>query len=116
MKIEIVAPILPDARPPLTEQLTDYDWSFLIDMEIHEVKVAAIEALDWIGGPLSATELHLIFDERYRYQTIAHHINGLAKRKLIQQTHVRPARGAGEKYYLLARVQCDQHVTNGGNR
>jgi hypothetical protein len=116
MKIEVVPPILPGGRPPLAERLTDYDWSSLIEKEIHEVKVAVVEALDWIGGPLSAKELHLILDERHRYQTVAHHINGLAKQGVIEQTHVRPARGAEEKYYLLAQVPSEHHAMSGEDR
>jgi hypothetical protein len=94
----------PSIRPPfLTGASRQFDWSPVIGAYVHEVKVVIIEALSWIGGPLSAKELWLILGpEQYEYQTILHHVNSLAKHKCIEPAGDRQARGAKEKYYVLS--------------
>lgn len=101
MKVSIASsvrpPLIEGARPP-------HDWSPEIAAYVHDVKVAIIEALDWIGGPLSATELWLVLGPgHYEYQTVLNHVRSLAKRKCIEQVDVRPARGSEEKYFVLSR-------------
>lgn len=74
----------------------------MISIHIHEVKVAAIEALDWIGGPLSAKELWVILDPgRYAYPTVAYHVKNLCDLELIELTDSVPRRGSAEKFYVL---------------
>jgi predicted transcriptional regulator len=106
MRVEAVPPILPKDRPPFRKASRKrFDWSRVIDSHVHEVKVAVIEALNWIGGPLSAKELWLIFGpQRYPYPTVAFHVKALAKAGLVQQTDARQARGSSEKYYVLGAV------------
>jgi len=74
----------------------------LINEEIHPIKVASIEALRVIGGPLSARELWLIgVGDGAAYGTVAYHVRALADLKVTVQTHKAPARGAEEKFYAL---------------
>src|SRR5215218_4287063 len=39
------------------------DWAALVPRTVHPVKVSIIEAMEWIGEPVSATELTEMFEE-----------------------------------------------------
>lgn len=90
-------------RPPIHQRVSDaFDWHFLIPLFVHEVKVAIIEAMDWIGQPLSAAELKLILrGSNWSLGTIAYHVSTLAESGVIQVTDERAVRGARETYYAL---------------
>jgi len=89
-----------DERPRLCTQ-PQVPWPSMISCHIHPLKIAAVEALRWIGGPLSAKELWLIGVGEPVYGNVAYHVKVLVDLGLIQQTHERPARGAMEKFYGL---------------
>jgi hypothetical protein len=82
-------------------------WDALIDQEAHPIKVAAMEALRVIGGPLSARELWLIdIGAGAPYGTVAYHVRAMADLKVIVQTHKAPARGSEEKFYVLRSAEA----------
>lgn len=87
-------------RPRLCPQ-PPVSWPSLIDCHIHPVKIATVEALRWIGGPLSAMELWLMKVGEPKYGNVAYHVKALADLGLIRQTHERSARGTMEKFYAL---------------
>jgi hypothetical protein len=98
---------LPTDRPAIatiqeSSRGTRFDWEALVALTIHPVKVAVVEALHFIGHPLSAPELsELLADSHYGVDAIRYHANGLAKLEVIEVTHVRQARGARERYYFF---------------
>lgn len=100
---------LPKHRPPVGPRRVDakkgdggFDWESLVPLFIHPVKVAILEALDWIEQPLSSTELATLFDERKSsLGVVAYHVSILAKVGVIEATDERQARGARETYYFF---------------
>lgn len=83
--------------------MAPFDWPTLIDESVHEVKVGIVEALDWIGQPLSAKELFLILGARRdSLGTLVYHVKALRDMGLIVATDKRMVRGACETYYLPA--------------
>jgi hypothetical protein len=87
-------------RPQICSQ-PQVPWPSMISCHIHPLKIAAVEALRWIGGPLSAKELWLMGLGEPEYGNVAYHVKALVDLGLIQQTHERPARGTMEKFYVL---------------
>ena len=79
-----------------------FGWTTLFGTAIHELKIAIAEALDWIGEPLSATELWIIFDLQFSYHDVAYHARSLEKKGLTVEAWRRGARGATEIYYAPA--------------
>lgn len=96
-------------RPPvgptrgMSEGDEGFNWETLVPLFIHPIKVAVIEALDWIGQPLSPTELMAIFDGEYKLGALAYHVSTLAKFGVVAVTHERQVRGARETYYFFPR-------------
>lgn len=101
MKISPVPNVLPAGERPRLYPQPLVPWPSLIECHIHPVKIAAVEALRWIGGPLSAKELWLMKVGEPKYGNVAYHVKALADLGLIEQTHARPARGTMEKFYAL---------------
>ncbi len=97
MTVELLPP---GARPNLRGQPT-FGWLALIDSQVHPVKVAVIEALQWVGGPLSAREIWLMGTGEPEYGTVAYHVKALLKLGLITLAAMSPARGSLEKFYVL---------------
>src|SRR5215203_3541139 len=88
--------------PTRKERGAPFDWSDLVPFFIHPIKVAAIEALFWIDGPLSPVELERLFDvDEYSLGVVAYHVKELAKRGVIVQTGERQVRGARESFYFF---------------
>jgi hypothetical protein len=77
-------------------------WGSLVAATVHPVKVAIIEALQWVHEPLSATELEKILGSGgYNLDVVLHHLKGLARLEVIELTDTRRARGAREKYFFF---------------
>jgi hypothetical protein len=80
-----------------------FDWGALVSLLVHPAKVAIIEALRWIGEPLSATELRNLFDDGdYYLSLISYHARTLADVSVIEVKRTRRVRGAEEKYYYFS--------------
>jgi hypothetical protein len=80
-----------------------FDWAALVPLVVHPAQVAIVEALLWIGHPLSATELCDLFDEPecYYLSIVSYHLGKLANYGALRETGSRPVRGATETYYFL---------------
>lgn len=80
------------------------DWSALVPHTVHPVQVAIIEAMEWVGEPLSATTLKTMFaDPRDHYLAIvSYHMGKLADWGVVEKTGHRAVRGARETFYFLA--------------
>ena len=94
----------PSVKPAAYEagSIKTFDWVSLVALTVHPIKVAIIEALLWVGEPLSATEMMQTFDGAYSLDLVKYHAGRLRDLKLIEVTHERQARGAREKYYDLS--------------
>lgn len=84
-------------EPPL------FDWGALVPRIVHPAQVAIVEALLWIGHPLSATELRDLFDEpeRYYLSIVSYHVGKLEEVGAIRATGSRQVRGATETFYFF---------------
>lgn len=80
------------------------NWSALVPRTVHPVQVAIIEAMEWIGEPVSATELRDMFQEPevHYLSLIAYHMGKLADLGAVEKVGHRPVRGARETFYFLA--------------
>lgn len=90
-------------RPSLRRQ-PRFDWPALIDSQVHPVKVAVIEALRWVGGPLSAREVWLMGVGEPEYGTVAYHVKTLVDLGLLTHVASSPARGSVEKFHVPTRA------------
>src|SRR3954454_17573416 len=90
-------------RPSLRRQ-PRFDWPGLLDSQVHPVKVAVVEALRWVGGPLSAREVWLMDIGEPEYVTVAYHVKSLVDLGLLTQVASSPARGSVEKFHVPTRA------------
>jgi hypothetical protein len=80
-----------------------FDWVALVARSVHPLKVGIIEALRFLGHPLSATELTgLLADTHYSADLVGYHAAGLVKLGVLEVTDARPIRGATRHYYYFS--------------
>ena len=78
-----------------------FDWAVLVPQVLHPLKVAIIEAISYIGHPLSPTELHQVLDHQAGLSLVAYHVRRLAQAGALVETGHREVRGARETFYFL---------------
>jgi hypothetical protein len=79
-----------------------FDWSALVPHVVHPLKVAAIEALQWVGQPLSASDLTKSIDnDRCSLAHVSYHLVKLAEADALEVVRTRRVRGATEKFYFF---------------
>lgn len=79
-----------------------FGWDALVPRMVHPLKVAIVEALLWVGQPLSSTDLtKLIDDEEFGLSHVSYHVVTLAKAGAIEQRWNRPVRGTIETFYFF---------------
>jgi repressor of nif and glnA expression len=79
-----------------------FDWTVLVPFFIHPVRVEIIEAMHWIGEPLSASDLNKVLEGRFGSPYISYHLLKLAEVKVIEKVRERQVRGAMEKFFSLS--------------
>lgn len=78
-----------------------FDWSTLVPRLVHPMKVAIIEALAYVGQPLSATDFSKVFGEQFDVPFISYHVVELAKAEAIVKVQELEVRGAIKKSYFF---------------
>ena len=79
-----------------------FDWETLVPRIIHPLKVVIIEALQWIGKPLSASDLtKLIDDKKIGLSHVSYHVVTLSNVGAIKVVRKRQVRGSIEKFYFF---------------
>lgn len=84
---------------------SDAFWDALIGRVVHPTQLAIIEAMLWIGRPMSASELVAVFDdeEELGFSSVSYHVRRLADDLgALKVVRRRPVRGAIETFYRLA--------------
>jgi hypothetical protein len=81
-----------------------FDWAALVPHVVHPLKVAIIEALVWIGEPLSPAELERILDHQFGLSLVSYHVNKLVETGVLEPVGNRPVRGAMETFYFFAEA------------
>lgn len=79
-----------------------FNWDTLVPYLIHPVKVAIIEAMEWVDAPLSPRELDRIFDEQFGVSLVAYHMRTLAELGVVEKVGQQPVRGALQTFYALS--------------
>lgn len=79
-----------------------FNWDALIPISVHPVKVAIIEALEWIGVPLSPKELDRLFDKEFGVSLVSYHMRTLADAGVVEKVRQQSVRGAVQSFYTLA--------------
>jgi hypothetical protein len=78
-----------------------FNWDALIPSSVHPVKVAIIEAMQWIGVPVSPKELDRIFDEEFGVSLVSYHTRTLADIGVVERVRQQAVRGAVQSFYTL---------------
>lgn len=79
-----------------------FDWGALVPLVVHPMRVAIIEALCWIGEPLSAIDFARLFaDQNFSTSYISYHLSELGKTGVLLQVETRQVRGATKKFYFF---------------
>jgi DNA-binding transcriptional ArsR family regulator len=83
--------------------LAEVNWDVLIGPLIHPTRVAIIEAMLWIGWPLSARELEQVFGKQsgLSMSAVSYHLTSLANLGILELVEKRPVRGAWQKFYFF---------------
>ncbi|HWO82441.1 MAG TPA: hypothetical protein VNM38_01460 [Solirubrobacterales bacterium] len=79
-----------------------FSWGALVSRLVHPSKVAIIEAMEWLGVPLSSRELDLIFDEQIGVSNVSYHMRALAGVGAVDVVRQRQVRGATQTFYALS--------------
>ncbi|HVD41538.1 MAG TPA: helix-turn-helix domain-containing protein [Solirubrobacterales bacterium] len=79
-----------------------FDWEALVALLVHPVKVSIIEAMSWIGEPLSATDLDRILKGRVGVSLISYHLRKLVELGVIEPVRKETVRGAVQTFYGLS--------------
>ena len=82
-----------------------FDWEGLVSLLIHPVKVEIIEAMAWIGQPLSATDLDRILRCRVGVSLLSYHLRKLAELGAIDRVRQETVRGAVQTFYGLPQAK-----------
>lgn len=79
-----------------------FDWEALVPLVVHPVKVAIIEAIEWIDKPLSASDLtKVIGDEKIGLSHVSYHLKNLGEVGVLKVVRWRRVRGSIEKFYFF---------------
>lgn len=82
-----------------------FDWAALVPNLVHPVRVAMVEAMCWIGQPLSSTEFRKIFDNEFSVSYLSYHVRELRKMEVMEKVSSRQVRGATESFYVLREMK-----------
>lgn len=78
------------------------DWDGLLIRLLHETQLQIIEAMGWVGRPMSASQLRQVFDESVTLANISYHVRRLREIGILRLSWIRPVRGAKERLHRLA--------------
>jgi hypothetical protein len=79
-----------------------FDWEGLVPRIVHPMRVTIIEAIEWVGVPLSASDLtKVIDDEEVGVSHLSYHLNRLGDVGCLKPVRRRQVRGSIEKFYFF---------------
>jgi hypothetical protein len=79
-----------------------FDWSLLVPHIVNPIKVGVIEAMSWIGEPLSARDLSKVFEDEWGLSAISYHVRTLAEAGTLRVIRRRQVRGSIETFYFFS--------------
>jgi DNA-binding transcriptional ArsR family regulator len=93
-------------EPPI-EQGAAVDWDGLLASLLHPTQFQIIEAMHWIGQPISASQLlHVLGRGRKDLSAVSYHLRRLGELKIVRLVSVKRVRGAKERLYGLGVVKA----------
>ena len=79
-----------------------FDWGALVPHAVHPLKVVMVEAIAWIGEPLSASQMEKMFDgSGYSVAVISYHLKALLGWGAVEIVERRRVKGVIEKSYFF---------------
>jgi len=88
-------------------QETGFCWAALIARLLHPVDVEIIEALQWIERPLSADELSKLFDGKWSWAKVSHHIRRLQRLDAVELHEIETKPSIADIRYRLVEKPGD---------
>ncbi|MGN6662644.1 MAG: winged helix-turn-helix domain-containing protein [Solirubrobacterales bacterium] len=102
LEIEPTPKVLPSPFSPPGEVDASYVWGSLAPRLLHPLKLVTLEALLWVGEPMSATGLAAMLDDPDHYAgLLSYHLAVMAEAGVVSVVGRRPARGAVELFYYF---------------
>ena len=89
-------------------QETGFCWAALVARLLHPVDVQIIEALQWIGQPLSADELSEVFGGKWSWAKISHHIRRLQRLDAVELHEIETKPNIADIRYRLVEKPGDE--------
>lgn len=78
-----------------------FNWATLVPLLVHPVKVEIIEAMAWIGLPLSATDLDRVLRGQVGVSLLSYHLRKLTEVGALKRVRQEQVRGAMQTFYAL---------------
>jgi hypothetical protein len=78
-----------------------FAWDRLIPHLVHPLRVTIIEAMSWIGEPVSPRDLDRLLAEEYGLALVAYHVRVLADFGAVEKVRQQAVRGALQSFYVL---------------
>jgi DNA-binding transcriptional ArsR family regulator len=78
-----------------------YAWDQRVALLVHPTKVTILEALAWIGEPLSPKLIDELLDQEFGVPLVSYHMRKLFESGLIERTHQKMSSGALQTFYRL---------------
>src|SRR5215207_4472814 len=89
-----------------------FEWDMLVPHLVHPMKVAIIEAMQWIGEPVSPRELDRIFDEEHGVSLVAYPMRTLVDVGVVEQVRLPQVSWEVQSFYMRpAREPADLTLT-----
>lgn len=92
-------------------QEVGFYWAALVARVLHPVDVEIIEALRWIGQPLSADELSKVFEGKWSWAKVSHHIRRLGKLDAVELHEIETKPNIADIRYRLVESPGDGALT-----
>jgi hypothetical protein len=80
------------------------DWDEIVSRGVHPIRVAAVEAMEWIDEPFSPVDLDRMHADPPGVETVAYHMRALASNlKVLRLYDEEMIRGATRKLYYFRK-------------
>jgi DNA-binding transcriptional ArsR family regulator len=81
------------------------DWDEVLAERLHSTQLQIVEAMGWIGHPVSASQLVRVFErDRKDLASLSYHLRRLREMRIVRLYDVRQTRGAKERVYELVPI------------
>ncbi len=90
-----------EAGVTVEDQSPQFDWAFLVPRTVHPMQVAIVEAISYVGLPLSAADLRRKFGEGHTVSHVSYHVNSLARVGALVLAEEQRHRGRFASYYEI---------------